>query len=78
MTAVSGAFFAFITSPAQILIQADSGTKRFVLSVCWLDEEVPGKFSSKGRKFSSKRTELSSRRRPPVAWIAAAIMYYDW
>jgi len=45
--------------------------------VCWLDEEMPGNFSSKGRKFSPKRPELSSARRLPVAWIGAAVVYYD-
>jgi len=42
-----------------------------------LDEEMPGKFSSKRRKFSPKRTELSAARRLPVAWIRAAVVYYD-
>ena len=77
MTAVSGTLFAFITSPAQILIQVHSGRKRFVLSVCWFDKEMPGKFSSKRPKFSPKRTELSAARRLPVAWIRAAVVYYD-
>jgi hypothetical protein len=39
---------------------------------------MPGKFSSKGPQILIQATELSSARRPPVAWIAGAIMYYDW